>query len=350
MKFSHFTFLIILFFITFACSDDDTVAEPEPTTFSLTLVYEGEGTVESDKSGYSVGESVTVAATADEGFYFNAWYEDKNRISGDAVYSFSMPERDLTLRAVFSPSIPEPSSESTLDRMQTLTSRILGDEQPYTIYLPPGYNDDPEREYPILYLLHGLGQNHTSWATNGNLKAIADQAIADGTCQELIIVCPEAYATFYVNGYYQEMDYEDYFIDEFISAIESTYRVKASKEGRSISGLSMGGYGCTYHAFSRPEMFSSCFAMSAAFTGTYPQVGDIVIRSSEEELTRFPAFVMECGTEDFGAYPMNNNLNRILQQTTLDYTYTTRPGRHDWAFWQECLPKALKLASDNFSN
>jgi enterochelin esterase-like enzyme len=164
----------------------------------------------------------------------------------------------------------------------------------------------------------------------------------------MIIVSPEAYASFYVNGYYQGMNYEDYFINDFIPAIESAYRIKASKGGRSISGLSMGGYGCTYHAFSRPEMFSSCFAMSSAFTGTYPQIGPLVTERTEAELLEFPVFVMECGTEDLGAYPMNNNLNRILEQTTLDYTYTTRPGRHDWAFWQECLPKALKLASDNF--
>ena len=113
----------------------------------------------------------------------------------------------------------------------------------------------------------------------------------------------------------------------------------------------MGGYGCAFHAFKRPEMFSSCFAMSAAFTVTgsnRPPIAPLVTERTEAELADFPAFVMECGTEDFAAYPMNNTLNSILEQTTLDYIYTTRPGRHDWAFWQECLPKALKLASDNF--
>lgn len=239
-------------------------------------------------------------------------------------------------------------TEGTIDMSQTIVSQTLGGTQPYTIYLPPGYNVDTNRAYPVLYLLHGLGQNYTSWVTNGNLKAIADDAIANGICEEMIIVSPEGYASFYVNGYYQGMNYEDYFINDFIPTIESTYRIKSGKGGRSVSGLSMGGYGCTYHAFSRPEMFSSCFAMSSAFTGTYPQIGDIVIGKTEEELAGFPAFVMECGSDDFGAYPMNNNLNRILEQTTLDYTYTIRPGRHDWTFWQECLPKALKLASDNF--
>ncbi|MDR1876232.1 MAG: esterase family protein [Flavobacteriaceae bacterium] len=239
-------------------------------------------------------------------------------------------------------------TEGTIDMSQTITSQILGGTQPYTIYLPPSYNVDTNRKYPVLYLLHGLGQNYTSWATDGNLKAIADAAIANGTCEEMIIVSPQAYASFYVNGYYQGMNYEDYLINDFIPAIESTYRIKANKGGRSISGLSMGGYGCTYHAFKRPEMFSSCFAMSAAFTGTYPQIGTLVTERTAAELLEFPAFVMECGTEDFAALPMNNALNSILVQTSLVYTYTTRAGRHDWAFWRECLPKALKLASDNF--
>ena len=241
------------------------------------------------------------------------------------------------------------ATEGTIDMSQTVNSAILGGAQRYTIYLPPSYNSNPERSYPVLYLLHGLGQNYRSWASDGDLKAIADNAMTRGASDEMIIVCPEAYATFYVNGYYQGMNYEDYFINEFIPAIESTYRVKADKGGRSISGLSMGGYGSTYHAFRRPEMFGSCFAMSSAYTGTYTQVGTLVVGKTDAELAAFPAFVMECGTEDFAALPMNNNVNNILSQTSLVYTYTTRPGRHDWAFWQECLPKALKLASDNFN-
>jgi enterochelin esterase-like enzyme len=330
-----------IFILAFACSKD------EPATYQLILTSDAGGTVESEKTAYQAGESVSVTAIPDEGFYFNSWYEEENRISDFATYSFSMPDRNLTLRASFASATTEPPTEGTVVS-QTITSEVLGRSCPYTIYLPPSYSVSPERNYPVLYLLHGLGQNYTSWANDGNMKAIADGAIANGTCEEMIIVCPEAYATFYVNGYYQGMNYEDYFINDFIPAIESTYRIKTGKEGRSISGLSMGGYGCTYHAFRRPGMFSSCFAMSAAYTGTYPRVGALVTERTAAELLEFPAFVMECGTEDFAAYPMNNNLNRILEQTTLDYTYTTRPGRHDWAFWRECLPKALKLASDNF--
>ena len=349
-------FAVISFlFLTVACSEDNTTVEPEQTTYSLTLITEGGGAAESEKSAYPAGEAVLVTAIPNEDFTFSAWYEEENRLSGVAAYSFSMPERDLTLRAVFLAIVPEPEpdvpTEGTLDMSQTIASEILGGQQNYTIYLPPSYQTHPNKEYPILYLLHGLGQNYRSWETNGNLKAIADDAIANGICEEMIIVSPEAYGSFYCNGYSQNMNYEDYFVNEFIPAIESTYRVKATKGGRSISGLSMGGYGCAFHAFKRPEMFSSCFAMSAAFTVTgsnRPPIAPLVTERTEAELADFPAFVMECGTEDFAAYPMNNTLNSILEQTTLDYIYTTRPGRHDWAFRQECLPKALKLASDNF--
>jgi enterochelin esterase-like enzyme/acetyl esterase/lipase len=256
---------------------------------------------------------------------------------------------DRWLSQTFSGSSGSSSGNGTVDMTKTIASKILGGTQNYTVYLPPSYNSSPDKEYPVLYLLHGLWQDYTSWETNGNLKFIADNAIADGISVEMIIVSPNAYGTFYVNGYDNGMKYEDYFIQEFIPSVESAYRIKAGKDGRAIAGLSMGGYGCAYYAFKYPEMFSSAFAMSSAFTVTdRPQIGPLVTERTEAELLEFPAFVMECGTQDFGAYPMNNALNEILSETSLEYTYTTRPGVHDWAFWQECLPKALSLASSNF--
>jgi hypothetical protein len=95
-------FAVISFlFLTVACSEDNTTVEPEQTTYSLTLITEGGGAAESEKSAYPAGEAVLVTAIPNEDFTFSAWYEEENRLSGVAAYSFSMPERDLTLRAVF---------------------------------------------------------------------------------------------------------------------------------------------------------------------------------------------------------------------------------------------------------
>ena len=241
-------------------------------------------------------------------------------------------------------------SQSTVFESLSFESNKLGRKVSYSIYLPSDYNTS-KRNYPVLYLLHGYTDNETNWIQMGQMKTIADRAIANEEAVPMIIVMPDAWDTWYINQYDGKVPYEDMFFEELIPHIEKTYRARSNKEFRAIAGLSMGGYGCAFHAFKRPEMFSSCFAMSAAFTVTgsnRPPIAPLVTERTEAELADFPAFVMECGTEDFAAYPMNNTLNSILEQTTLDYIYTTRPGRHDWAFWQECLPKALKLASDNF--
>jgi enterochelin esterase-like enzyme len=331
-----------IFLVAFACSKD------EPATYRLTLIHDGGGTVESEKNAYLSGESVSVTAIPDEGFHFNSWYEGENRISDFTAYSFLMPDKDLTLRAIFTTMATEPPAEGTVNMSQSITSRILGGTQQYTVYLPPGYNHNPERKYPVLYLLHGYGGGHTSWATGGNLKNITDEAIINGTCKELIIVCPDGYNSFYCNGYISGMNYEDFFINEFIPAIESTYRINAVKAGRAIAGLSMGGYGATFHALKRPEMFGSCFAMSGAFIGGIPPIGQFVTGRTAAELSEYPAFVMECGTEDNLVVSTNDDLHEILTEAGFTHIYTKRPGVHDWSFWRVCLPKALKLASDNF--
>lgn len=337
LKISLASFILL----AFACSKN------ELTSYQLILTADGGGTVVSEKTAYLSGEAVSVTAIPDAGFYFNSWYEGENRISDYATYSFSMPDRDLTLRGVFTSATAVPSAEGTV-MSQTLTSRILGGTQQYAIYLPPGYNDNSERTYPVLYLLHGYGGGHTSWVTGGNLKAIADEAIINETSEKMIIVCPDGYNSFYCNGYVSGMNYEDFFVNEFIPAIESTYRINAVKGGRAIAGLSMGGYGATFHAMKRPEMFGSCFSMSGAFIGGVPPIGQFVAGKTAEELSEYPAYVMECGTEDNLVVSTNDNLDRILTEAGFIHTYTKRPGVHDWAFWRECLPKALKLASDNF--
>jgi enterochelin esterase-like enzyme len=328
-----------------ACSCNEATIREE---YSLTLTFEGNGAVSSEKTSYYFEEEVSVTATPGEGFYFDGWHENEQIAAYSALYSFAMPDRDLTLHAVFtSADIP---AESVIDMSQTIESATFGTAQHYAIYLPSCYSQNPDKKYPVLYLLHGYGGDYTGWVTAGRLKAIADEAIRSGEAKEMIIVCPNGYNSFYCNGYISGMNYEDYMINDLFSAIESTYRINASKGGRAIAGLSMGGFGATYHAFKRPEMFSSCFAMSAAFIGgnNLPSLESIISSKSAGELSAYPAFVMECGTEDNIVISLNDALHDFLTQAGLEHTYTRRPGVHNWIFWQACLPKAMKLASDNF--
>ena len=125
----------------------------------------------------------------------------------------------------------------------SMTSKILNMERKYAIYLPPDYATS-KRSYPVLYLLHGAGDDQTGWVQFGEVLHITDQAISEGTATPMIIVMPDADTG--QRGYFNDPKgnwrYEDFFFEEFMPFIEKTYRIKGQKRYRAVAGLSMGGY------------------------------------------------------------------------------------------------------------
>ena len=140
----------------------------------------------------------------------------------------------------------------------SMESKILNMERKYAIYLPPDY-ESSERSYPVLYLLHGGGDDQTGWVQFGEVLHIADKAINEGTATPMIIVMPDANEKKrgYFNDPKNEWRYEDFFFDELMPHAESTYRIKGEKRYRAVAGLSMGGGGTYMYALHHPELFSS---------------------------------------------------------------------------------------------
>ena len=149
----------------------------------------------------------------------------------------------------------------------SVQSQILGSEVKYNVYLPDGF-DKSEKQYPVVYLLHGLYGTYQDWEQKGTMKEVADELIRSGEAVEMVIVMPNAgdpdIHNVY-NGYFNmpNWNYEDFFFKEFIPAVEKKYRGIGDKGHRAVMGLSMGGGGSTVYAQRHPDMFSSCYAMSA---------------------------------------------------------------------------------------
>ena len=139
----------------------------------------------------------------------------------------------------------------------SMESKILKMERRYAVYLPPDY-ELSQRSYPVLYLLHGAGDDQTGWIQFGEVLHIADKAINNGTATPMIIVMPDANAgkMGYFNDFDNEWRYEDFFFEEFMPYVEKTYRIKGEKQYRAISGLSMGGGGTFMYALHHPELCS----------------------------------------------------------------------------------------------
>src|SRR5436190_7596296 len=155
------------------------------------------------------------------------------------------------------------AQRGTVLEERTVNSSILGRPVKYSVYLPADYQGS-QRTYPVVYLLHGYTDDHTGWVQFGEVNRYADKAIQDGLIPPMIIVMPNGDSSFYINSYDGKEKYEDFFIKEFMPAIEKTYRTKAEKRYRGIAGLSMGGYGSLIYSLKYPQLFAAAAPLSAA--------------------------------------------------------------------------------------
>lgn len=254
-----------------------------------------------------------------------------------------------------------------------MTSEILNSERSFAIYLPPDYQTS-NRSYPVLYLLHGAGDDQTGWVQFGEVLRITDAAIKDGSATPMIIVMPDAQTG--RRGYYNDIKgdwrYEDFFFDELIPYIEKTYRAKSEKQFRAVAGLSMGGGGSFMYALHHPEMFSSACPLSAwigpltfddfkkMFSKDADGVSDSdmykyfehhnalsLIENNTAKDLRSVRWFIDCGDDDF-LYEGNSLIHIALRKKEIHHEYRIRDGAHSWTYWRESLPVVLEFISDTF--
>jgi len=173
------------------------------------------------------------------------------------------------------------SAQSRID-CNALKSRILGETVHYCVLLPSSYNSAPAnhspQHYAVLYFLHGLGENEQTLFKSGGWNLIEDLR-QQHKVSDFLIVTPDAKASFYVNSADGKVRYNDFFLQEFIPHIETTYRIRRERKARAITGISMGGYGALRLAFAHPEMFSAVSAQSAALITDSPKELDAALRA-----------------------------------------------------------------------
>lgn len=251
-------------------------------------------------------------------------------------------------------------------------SKKLGKEVAYSIYLPDDYNTS-QRNYPVLYLLHGYTDDETMWIQTGEVKEIADKAIGSGDAAPMIIVMPNAWDTWYVNQYDGKEPYEDMFFEELIPYIEKTYRAHSKQEFRAIAGLSMGGYGSFLYSLHHPDMFSACAPLSAAIFNDnvmeqrqakshkdlfarlfgpgldYWHQNSVLKMLSELDKEKLPRirYYIDCGDRD-GLLEGNFQAHKIMQEKGMKHEFRVRGGGHNWQYWRTALPEVLGFVSGAF--
>lgn len=254
----------------------------------------------------------------------------------------------------------------------SIKSEILKMDRKYAIYLPPDY-ETSERSYPVLYLLHGAGDDQTGWVQFGEVLRIADKAIWDGSATAMIIVMPDANTgqRGYFNDIKNEWRYEDFFFEEFMPTIEKTYRIKGEKRYRAVAGLSMGGGGTFVYALHHPELFSSACPLSASCgpltiddMGRYTRGNNDLtqeqietyfkshsvpemMRNMPDDQKKAVRWFIDCGDDDF-LYEGNSITHIEMRKKEIPHEYRVRNGAHNWTYWRESLPVVLSFISDAF--
>ncbi|MDR2804392.1 MAG: esterase family protein [Dysgonamonadaceae bacterium] len=285
-------------------------------------------------------------------------------------------KRIVTILVLLS-SITVHAQESQVFETRTLPSRILKMERKYAIYLPPGYNAT-DQSYPVLYLLHGAGDDHTGWVQFGQVRHITDKAIAEGKCAPLIIVMPDANTGVrgYMNAIDGQFDYENYFFDELIPYIEKNYRVRTDRRYRAVAGLSMGGGGTIFYALHRPDLFAAAAPLSAA-TGMWDlekfkadakkahstlsdekiethyknqNIEFLLQNASEEQSKQIKSvrWYISCGDDDF-LYEGNSLMHICFRKHNVPHEYRVKDGGHTWSYWRMELPLVLGFVSNSFT-
>ena len=251
---------------------------------------------------------------------------------------------------------------------RSIPSAILKRAVRYCVLLPPGYGTNPTRRFPIVYYLHGLGGNE-QWLLETGAWDMVEQARDQNKIGEFVIVTPDAGRTFYVNSRDGEERYEDFFIQEFVPAIEKRYRAGGSRPTRALAGFSMGGYGALRFAFKYPQTFSAVAVHSAALFDDLPedaslmfgrnfrafgspldpaywdQNNPLTLARSASGLSQSKIY-FDCGLEDdYGFDAGTRLLHDILEQRKIPHAFHLYPGGHDWEYIAEHFPESLAFLS-----
>jgi S-formylglutathione hydrolase FrmB len=274
------------------------------------------------------------------------------------------------------------AAQSRID-CSALNSHVLQQVIHYCVYLPAGYDAASaptlSKRYPVLYFLHGLGDNEQTLFNSGGWTLL-DDLRNQHKMGDFLIVAPEGRRSFYINSADGSVRYSDFFLQEFLPLIESKYRVRPGRAGRAISGISMGGYGALRFAFVHPELFSAVSAQSAALITESPQALDaasrtgaplagvlaavfgkpinvphwndnspFVLAKRNAAVLKKLAIYFNCGQDDnYGFEKGAAALHDELQKESVKHEYRAYPGDHTLTYFLSHFAEVMEFHSRTF--
>jgi enterochelin esterase-like enzyme len=208
----------------------------------------------------------------------------------------------------------------------------FGDHGDYTIYLPPGYGQDPRRRYPVVYLLHG-GSDKVTFFLELGIQDDMEEALASGAVGPMLLVLVDAGPTFEGNGS-ATTSFDDYLADELIPDVDHRWRTVAERSGRAVGGVSMGGRHALEFAASHPGLVAAAGGHSTTIPRSHKALA----------AAKIPIY-LDVGESD-GLYDDDAALARQLRRLDADVRWHPAPGTHGRAYWSAHLPDYLRFYSE----
>lgn len=250
---------------------------------------------------------------------------------------------------------------ATVDTV-SVSSGKMGKEVKTVVIKPESY--DGQAVFPVLYLLHGYSDRYDGWVS----KVLGIKELSDR--YGMMIVCPDgAFGSWYLDSPVDPaFQYETFVSRELIAWVDNNYKTVPSREGRAITGLSMGGHGGLYLAFRNQDVFGACGSMSGGVDiRPFPNNWDIAKRLGAQ--SEYPErwekhtvmgllhlltpdalkIMIDCGTEDF-FYKVNERLHRELLYRNIPHDYITRPGAHNWEYWANAVKYQVLFFHEYFKS
>jgi enterochelin esterase family protein len=332
---------------------------PEAKTVTLAGDFSADTPLQKDESGVW---SVTVGPIHPDIYFYN-YVIDGVRVIDPANSNVKIGFTTSTITSVLEVRSAQPAFYDIKNVPHGVLRTHLYDSKSnrvireLNVYTPPGYDDHPDKRYPVLYLLHGANNDHHSWQRYGSANEILDNLAAEKAIEPFIVVMPLGYGGASADGRSRGTAgirggggppgggnlYERDIVEDVIPFIDKSYRTLADREHRAIIGFSMGGGQSSRIGLGHLDTFGYIGVMSAGMSGgagTEPMAS--LAADSAAANQRIKLLWIACGKDDF-AMTGARTFSETLTKAGVKHTFLETEGAHHWRVWRRYLRDVAPL-------
>jgi enterochelin esterase-like enzyme len=232
-------------------------------------------------------------------------------------------------------------------RIRHYYSNVTNSWRDFYMYAPPGYDQNTSEKYPVLYIMHGGGEDERGWAAQGRTDLIIDNLIAEKKAVPMIVVMVDGNLP--VNAFGEEglIVFEKELKQCIIPFVENNYRVKAESKYRALAGLSMGGIQTLYAGVKNTDMFSYLGVFSSGWFAERKELSDpqyeFMKKNTEKINNNLKQFWISQGGKEDIAWKNCQTMLSKFDEMKIKYTYSEYPGGHTWPVWRNNLYRFAQL-------